>query len=229
MRSVFVILIIVGLVLNMNAVTGELPQSGQVYLEFSMKVNGDVYEMTDFGEPPQIAVWIQEPDSKQIKTVWVTQRSGRRLWKGKIECQTALPLWESRHKTEKSGYKGRGLIKRLVDAISGATPKAGVFKVRTQVPAGIRIDCFVEVNLSGDFNRDFPYRDANGMPDPEINGQPSLIYQAEITARPGQTTCLDLVGRTDQWIAVDYAIPDLTGITSAKKAVMDLKVICKNK
>jgi hypothetical protein len=199
----------------------------QVILEFLMNVDRDVYEMTDFGEPPQIAVWLESHDKKKMRTVWVARRSGRRLWKGKFECPTALPLWESRHKNERSSYKERGLLKRLVDAISGATPKGGVFKTRVVIREGTGWHCFVEINLSGDFNRNFPYRDKNGMPDPHINGQPSLIYSGSIQAVPGRKRDLRLVGRTDQWVPVGHIISDLDGITTARHAVTEIRVVCK--
>ena len=191
-----------------------------------MKVDKETYEMTDFGEPPQLAIWLEKTTPPGIRTVWVARRSGRQLWKGKIECPTALPLWESRHKNEKSNYKKRGLLTRLIDAISGATPTGGVFSTKVKVPRGSSWNCFVEVNLSGDFNRRFPYRDENGMPDPEINGQPSLIYAGKITALPGQQSSLKLIGRTRQWVAVDYIVKNLEGITSAKDAVTDIQVFC---
>jgi hypothetical protein len=199
-----------------------------VALEFLMLVDKETYEMTDFGEPPQIAVWLESPDGNRMLTVWVARRSGRQLWKGKVECPTALPLWESRHKSEKSSYKKRGLLKRLVDAISGATPTGGPFYTRIKVEKGSAWQCFVEVNLSGDFNKKFPYRHANGMPDPEINGQPSLVYKGFITAVPGRKTGLRLIGRTHQWYAIDYIIKDLQGITSARQAVTNLQVKCKS-
>jgi len=202
-------------------------KNNQVILEFLMKVDKDIYEMTDFGEPPQIAIWLEDPETGKIHTVWVARRSGRRLWKGKFECPTALPLWESRHKNEKSSYKKRGILKRLIDAISGATPTGGIFRVKVEVDKGTFWDCFVEVNLSGDFNRRFPYRDQNGMPDPDVNGQPSLIYRGQIKAKPGQKHSLKLIGRTDQWIAIDYIIKDLAGITTARNAVSDLEIACR--
>ena len=197
-----------------------------VTLKFMMTVDIETYEMTDYGEPPQLAIWLEKPTPARMRTVWVARRSGRQLWKGKIECPTALPLWESRHNHEKSDYKKRGLLKRLVDAISGATPTGGVFSTKVKVPRGSSWDCYVEVNLSGDFNQRFPFRDGNGMPDPEINGQPSLIYAGKIIALPGQQSSLKLIGRSRQWVAVDYIVKDLTGITSAKDAVTDIKVVC---
>lgn len=220
----FILSLLISILFSSN---GE--KNDKVNLEILVKINRNIYEMSDFGEPPQIAVWLENPDNGQMRTVWVTRRSGRRLWKGKFECPTALPLWESRHANEKSDYKKRGLLKRLLDAITGATPTGGIFKVKIAIKRGTVWECYVEMNLSGDFNRQFPYRNSNGMPDPQINGQPSLIYKGVVKALPGEKIPLKLIGRTDQWVAIDYIIKDLTGITSAKKAVTDLQVICKFK
>jgi hypothetical protein len=195
-----------------------------VVLEFSMNVDRQIYKYSDFGEPPQLAVWLEQPVTGKIRTVWVARRSGRRLWKGKVECPTALPFWESRHKKEKSEFQHRGLLERLVDAISGATPKGGVFKVNVTVPRGGKWDYYIEMNVSGDYNVHFPSRLENGTPDPEGNGQPSLVYKGQIEARPNASDSPVLTGRTNQWVAVDTVIPDLTGITSAKKVLSNIKV-----
>jgi len=205
----------------------EMPEEAKkVDLKFSMQVHEDVFEMTNFGEPPQIAIWLENPLTGDVRTVWVARRSGRRLWKGKFECPTALPIWQSRHKNEKSKYKARGLLKRLVDAISGATPDGGVFQTTVQVAAGTSWNCYIEVNVSADFNTAFTYRDKNDMPDPQVNGQPSLIYFIKITARSGSQAHLKLIGRSRQLYASDKIIADTSGITTAKDVVTDLKVEC---
>ncbi|MBN2416871.1 hypothetical protein JXO52_13570 [bacterium] len=198
----------------------------RVSLRFSMTVHESVYEQTNFGEPPQIAIWLAHPETGTIRTVWVANRAGRRLWKGKFECPTALPIWEYRHRAEKSDFQARGLLKRLLDAVTGATPDGGPFSVSTAVERGSRWRCYVEVNLSADFNRDFPYRDETGMPDPEVNGQPSLVYEGDITALPGSRAVMNAVGRSDQWVATGRIIADLTGITTALDAVTNIEVHC---
>lgn len=195
-------------------------------LEFSMDVDRNVYIRSDYGEPPQLAIWLEQPGTGKIRTVWVARRSGRRLWKGKVECPTALPYWESRHKKEKSEYEARGLLERLVDAVSGATPKDGTFKVKVTVPPGSEWQYYIEMNLSGDYNVDFPSRLEDGTPDPEGNGQPSLIYKGKISGVLHASNTPQLVGRTDQWMAVDYIITDLKGIKSAKKALSNINVSC---
>jgi hypothetical protein len=202
--------------------------SKQVEIEFSMDVDRDVYKYSNYGEPPQLAIWLEQPETGKIRTVWVARRSGRRLWKGKVECPTALPYWESRHNKEKSAYRQRGLLERLVDAISGATPKGGTFKARVELPLGSKWEYYIEMNVSGDYNYDFPSCLEDGTPDPEGNGQPSLIYKGIIKATPGNSCIPELIGRTDQWIAVDHIIEDLKGITNAKKVLSNINVSCTN-
>lgn len=193
---------------------------------FSMNINREIYEETNFGEPPQIAIWLENYKTRKIKTIWVARRAGRRWWKGKIECPTALPLWNSRHKKEKSDYKTRGLIKRLIDAITGATPTGGEFTVTTQVEKNCKYYYFIEVNVSADFNSHFPYRMENGAPDPQVNGQPSILYKGIITSHPGDTSHPKIIGRSEQWAAVDSVISDLTGITTARQLISDIKAVC---
>lgn len=216
----------VGLVLclaGMSPAQMVSPKAETVRLHVTMIVDKEVYLKTDFGEPPQIAVWMEQPETGKIRTVWVARRSGRRWWKGKVECPVALPYWESRHKREKSDYQERGLLKRFIDAISGATPTGGPFGVETPVAAGETWQFFVEVNLSADFNRDFPSQLMDGTPDTEVNGQPSLIYRGVIRTEPGQSAEATLLGRTDQWAAVDRIIPDLAGITTARDILSNIR------
>lgn len=197
----------------------------RVVLEFSMSVNQSVYEHSDFGEPPQLAIWLEQPDSGRIRTVWVSHRTGKNQWKGKIECLTALPYWKSRHEKEISSFRERSLLKRLIDALTGATPKGG-FRARIRVPRGSRWAYYIEVNVSGDFNVTFPSVLDDGTPDPDGNGQPSLIFKGEITAKPNAMDIPKLIGRTDQWVPVDTIIHDLTGITTAKDIFYELEVFC---
>jgi len=199
----------------------------KIRLVISMEVNQAVYRQTSFGEPPQIAIWLEKPGENRIRTIWVAKRSGRRWWKGKVECPTALPYWESRHRLESSEYRERRLLKRFIDAISGATPTGGRFSVETEVDFGQIWHYFVEVNLSGDFNPAFPAYLDDGTPDSEMNGQPSLVYKGVIKARPGAVAGAEVIGRSDQWVPVDTLIEDLTGMTTALEIITDLKAHCR--
>ena len=195
-----------------------------VEIRVSMHVNRDIYLQTNYGDPPQLAVWKECVNTGQIKTIWVANRAGRRWWTGKVECLVALPFWESRHQHESGDYKKRGLLKRLIDAITGATPTGGIFTVSSQAENGGVWDVFIEVNVSADFNAAFPYWRSDGFPDHEGNGQPSLVYKARIEASPGLSVKPELAGRTDHWEPVDTLITDLSGITTAKKVLSDLRI-----
>ena len=201
-------------------------KTSDVVLEFKMNVDRKIYRHTNYGEPPQIAVWLEQPENEKIRTVWVSHRTGRQQWKGKVECLTSLPYWESRHKKEKSSFKERSIFKKLIDALTGATPKGGEFIVKTSVPEGSIWEYYIEVNLSGDFNVNFPSSLENGEPDPDGNGQPSLIYKGIIEVKNGNTDIPEIIGRTDQWIPVDTIITDLSGITSAMKIFSSVQIIC---
>ena len=64
-------------------------------INFKLSVNRNVYIYTNFGEPPQIAIWLEYPDSNFYRTVWVTHRSGKNDWEGKVECKVHQ-LFQSR-------------------------------------------------------------------------------------------------------------------------------------
>jgi hypothetical protein len=219
---IFIFCLVYGTVL----LIGYTETTEKVVLKFTMFVNKKIYEHTDYGEPPQLAVWLEQPESGIIRTIWVSHRTGKHQWKGKFECPTALPYWKSRHKMEKSSFRERSLIKRLIDAITGATPKEGEFTVKTTVPYKSKWQYFIEVNLSGDYNITFPSVLDDGTPDPDGNGQPSLIYRGEIEAISGTNDVPKLLGRTDQWAPVDSIIHDLTGITTAKNIFSEVQVFC---
>ncbi len=187
-----------------------------VKVEFNLVLDKEIYELSDFGEPPQIAVWIKLPGDKKIKTISVTRRTARNIWKGKIECPTSLPIWKSQ--AEKSTEEP--------DAFSSATPKNEIFRSTTYLKKGICVDCYFEVNVSGDFNAAFPYRNIRGMPDPQLNGQPSLIYHGKLIVKPGSSVKMKLKGRSDQWVPVISIISDLSGISSAKKLIKRVSIKC---
>ena len=201
-----------------------LPDSNSVILIFSLFVDQDAYELTNYGDAPQLAIWLENEDSNQVRTVWVSHRAGKNDWKGKVECPVALPYWNSRHHFEKSGFRERNFITRVIDAITGATPTGGEFTQEIIVSKNSRWDYFIEVNVSGDYNASFPYWSKTGMPDSEGNGQPSLIYSGKIIADGHSTDEPELIGRTDQRHPVTQLNHDLSGITTARKLVTKLKV-----
>jgi hypothetical protein len=198
----------------------------EVSISFSLSLDRKVYDYTDYGEPPQVAIWLEQKEQKgtgKIKTVFVTHRTAKGEWVGKVGCPVSLPYWVSRYNIE-TGAKGAPTFKTpLPDGVSGATPKKEL-KVTAQVPKGGEWYYFIEVNVSGDYNRYFPSMTDDGVPDSQGNGQPSLIYKGEIKATLGQTSIPKLIGRTLQMDATSKIITDLTSITTARNLFLKLQV-----
>lgn len=63
----------------------------------------------------QFAVWLEDAEDRLVKTLFVTQFTATKGWKKRKE---ALPVWREK-------VKAAGLQRVEVEAISGATPKAG--------------------------------------------------------------------------------------------------------
>jgi hypothetical protein len=200
-----------------------LPDSNQAVLEFSFEINRAVYQRTNFGEPPQLAIWIESADSQVVKTVWVTRRAAQNDWKGKIECPVALPYWESRTATETGKFNMQRRGKSKYDAVSGATPRAGYFSASIKVPKKSAWNYFIEVNASADYNEVFSYWSKEGLPDSQANGQPSLIYSGRIIADGSSRDIPALIARTEQRRAVKSLSGDMSGITSAKHLIENIK------
>lgn len=190
-------------------------------LEFYFEVNKEVYLKSDYGEAPQVAIWLEYPDSTFYKTVFVTRRSGRNDWEGKVECPVALPYWNARKKNEEEP----GIWKKLVDAVSGATEVNGQNHKTVEVEKGSDWFYFIEVNASGDYNEHFSYWSDNGIPDSEGNGQPSIIYSGKVTAGSKIENIPILIGISNQYYATDTLSTDLHKISTAQELIS--KVIIK--
>ncbi|MBN2457171.1 MAG: hypothetical protein JXB29_11660 [Sedimentisphaerales bacterium] len=125
--------------------TINLDNSVNVNLMFYFELNKKVYEDSDWGEPPQFAIWLEEPNSGIIHTVCVSYRTASGDWMGKVECPLSLPYWVSRY-NKQTGNKGAPTFRRkLADAITAATPTQS-FSVNTKVPCGSCWKYFIEVN-----------------------------------------------------------------------------------
>ena len=113
-----------------------------------------------------------------------------------------------------------------MDAVSGATPKDGIFTVDTKVPIGSGWAYYIEVNISGDYNEAFPYWSKSGYPDSEGNGQPSIVYQGNIVADENTLSIPKLIGRTEQRKPINFLIPNIDQITTAKMVITNIRVKC---
>lgn len=189
--------------------------AGPVALRFSLSLDPQVYSRSKYKKPPQFAIWIEDAVGGQIRTVWVTEKTGAGSWGGKIVRPVSLPYWVSRWQKETGSSGDPAPESPVADAVTGATPTQD-FTCLTEVPAATTWNCFIEVNVSGDFNDSFPAESQDGKRDYNGNGQPSIVYKGQITALPGQSSRPKLIGRTDQFESVRSVIPDLEGISDAK-------------
>ena len=199
----------------------------EVILDFNIFLDQEVYEESDWGEPPQFAIWLEEPETKEVRTVFVTYRTATGRFEGKVECPVSLPVWIGvfSRETDRKGFPTPQ--KPFLESVTGATPKIEHFSINAKVPKGSFWFYYIEMNVSGDFNQFFPSILPSGNPDYNGNGQPSLIYRGEIKAVKGEYSKPKIVGRTDQLYFTTEIIPDLKGIDSAKSVFKDAFVICK--
>jgi len=198
---------------------------GTVTLTFELELNRQVYEDSMWGDPPQLAIWLENEADGSIRMVQVTHRTAACDWEGKVECSVALPYWVAFYNRQ-TGTRGAPTWDNpAVDAITCATPRAGL-TADVQVTRGTRWKYYVEVNASGDFNAAFPRFSQAGLSDRYGNGQPSLVYQGWIEATKGATSRPELLGRTDQYDPVDQLADDLQGITTAGELLGSMKVLC---
>ena len=197
----------------------------RVRLEFRLRQNTDLILFSDFGEAAQVAAWLEDPATGRLRTVAVTRRSARGEWKGKSECPAALPRWFEVYRRE-TGRKGLPTPQSPApDAVSRATPKAERFTWTAEVEPGSRWVCWIEVNISADFNQAFPQLDeATQRMDTHFSGQPSLLYRAELAAVPGARVVPKLHGRTVPDTETGKTTRDLKGITTAKDILTSLEI-----
>ena len=196
---------------------GCAPRSDRVVLEIRIQQNMDQILFSDFGEPPQTAIWLEDPATHRLRTVFVTWRSGAGEWKGKSECPPALPRWFQVYRTE-TGRKGLPTPQHPApDAVTKATPLKKHFAAKADVAPCTKWVCWIEVNISADFNEHFQqYDEKTQTMDTHFSGQPSLVYRAEITATPGERVVLTPYAYTQPDSPTGTLVRDLKPITTAK-------------
>lgn len=201
-------------------------KSDETVLKFEINQEQKVYERSDYGEPPQFAIWLENKKSGEINTVFVTYRTATGDFEGKVECPVSLPAWIGAFRKE-TGREDIPTFGNPADkAITGATPKTKEFSVEVPIPKNSNWFYYIEMNVAGDYNADFPRLKSDGWFDFQGNGQPSIVYRGEITAMPGEKSKPTLIGRTEQMYLATEIIPDYEGITNAKEVFSMIKVTC---
>jgi hypothetical protein len=130
---------------------------------YSKDVNYIVYKYTVW---PQVAVWLETLDGDFIETIYVTrvvvdQDFDAAPKNGRPE---ALPVWSHKKKS-------------AVDAVTSPTTVDGTVKYGNGIE-GIKAGTYM-VKL--ETNRSYDWNDAYPKSETGVNGQPSLVYEAEIT------------------------------------------------
>lgn len=226
--SALAVLALLGAVVNcvrqQPAITPMSEES--VSIEFEIRQDMDLIRQSLFGEPPQFAIWLEEPVSGRLQTVFVTYRSGCGDWVGKTECPAALPRWFEVFRQE-TGWTGLPTLEKSApDAVTGATPEVERFMTSVEVPYGSRWVCWIEMNQSGDFNEASRVRDAEKKTvDVHYSGQPALIYRGEIAAIPGEKIVPALYGEsgTDN-PGGQTIVPVSDGVTTAKDIFKTIEI-----
>ena len=199
--------------------------SFKVSLRFTMVQDRSVYEESMYGEPPQVAIWLEDTAGVP-RTVYVTRRTAAGRFEGKVECPVSLPLWVGVYRREfgREGFPRPG--KTAPSAITGATVKSEMITAEVLVPPSSRWRYYIEVNVAGDFNRTYPEMSNSMRPDRHGNGQPSIVYSGEIVAEPGYTSPPRPIGRSRQYQFTSGIIPDLEGIKTALEVFKSIEVEC---
>jgi hypothetical protein len=197
---------------------------GRLQIQFDIHQNKELIYLSAYAEPPQFAIWLENPEDKIYKTVFVTNRISRGDWEGKADVPVALPRWVQLFRA--NDQKNRKEVKEDQSlTVTGATPKDDYFSVRAEVPPGSRWICWIEMNLAGDFNDKFPEFDRNTFMEDEFScGQPALLFKAEITAEEGTVKTPKLVLQSI-WDKGEYRIePVSEGVTTAKDVFDEITI-----
>lgn len=195
-------------------------------LFFSILQDRDIYEESDHGESPQFAIWLENKETGDIRTVFVTHRTGTGNFVGKVECPVSLPAWIGAFRKETGREDLPTPHNPMSDAVTGATPKTDKIELKFNVPTGSKWYYFIEVNVSTDYNATFASVLPDGMIDSQGNGQPSIIYRGEISGTPGDSSTPTLIGRTEQMYFSPEINHNLDGIGNAKEVFKEMKITC---
>jgi hypothetical protein len=142
----------------------------------SFEVDEALWSKTEWAEPPQVAIWLENEETGAIRTLFVSYRTAKDEWVGQSVVPASLPYWVSRYREGAGRDEGPTRGNPLPDAVTGPTPK-GSFSHAFDVPDG-SWDLYLEVNVSGDYNRHYVRVERNGVLADFGAGQPSLVYRA---------------------------------------------------
>ncbi len=194
-------------------------------LEFLVHINEELVRQSVYGESPTFAIWLEDPDNGQTYTAYATRRVATGDWEGKMDVPEALPLWSAINRAEKQNRSDAAgeAVDELIS--SGATPLPGYFRTRVRVKPGSEWICWIEYNLSGDYNEAWPeYNPETHVEDEWGTGQPALLLKAEINAVKAQLAVPEIIGMCVIDSIGEVEVESLRGITSAKDVLDEVSI-----
>ena len=198
---------------------------GRTLIQIDIHQNKKIIHLSNFAEPPQFAIWLENPATKELKTVFVTHRVAKGDWEGKANVPVALPLWFKLFRGNKNQGEAIPREKRSEMAITGATPKSDYFSLRVEVEPGSEWICWIEMNLAGDFNDAFPEIDLKTLREDEFsNGQPALLFRTDIKAVEGAKFTPEIISQSTWIKGIVNVEPVSEGITTAKNVFDDVRI-----
>lgn len=178
---------------------------------------------------PQMAVWAEDAEGRFLETLFVTNKSAlqsfRETYAERRDDATfrtaALPHWL--HERAAAGRPMPSKVAPLTDAVTAASPPAGlVLRTRVQAPGG-KAAILVEINNAFDENASYPMKGSDVGAD--YNGQPSIVYRAVVDLGKPGTSAAAFHGR-GCWTGNDGSLaPSAEGLTTALKMVREVQVI----
>jgi hypothetical protein len=198
---------------------------GRTLIQVDIHQNKKLIHLSTFAEPPQFAIWLENRETKELKTVFVTHRVAIGDWEGKANVPVALPQWFKLFRDNRNHQKESGSEKKSAIAITGATPKEDYFSIRAEVKPGSEWICWIEMNLAGDFNDSFPEFDKGAHKEDEFsNGQPALLFKADIKALEDLkfTPVIEAQSIWEKGVARIEPVSD--GITTAKNIFDNIQI-----
>jgi hypothetical protein len=205
--------------------TAVLRTSGRTVMQFDIHQNKEIIHLSTFAEPPQFAIWLENPENNHCQTVFVTRRVSIGDWEGKANVPDALPRWYEIFQEKGDIDKKQNLKKDPNLAVTGATPRDDYFSVRVDVKPGSQWICWVEMNLAGDFNDAYPEFNESTFQEDEFScGQPSLLFKAEITAIEGMVIEPELVAQSVWEKGTTSIEPVSDGVTTARDVFEEIKI-----
>ena len=197
---------------------------GRTVIQVDIHQNKKLIRLSNFAEPPQFAIWLEDVETGELKNVFVTHRVAAGDWEGKANVPVALPQWYKLFRGTAS--KNRQVQEKKSDmVISGATPKADYFSIRVEVKPETEWICWIEMNLAGDFNEAFPEFNMEQLSEDEFsNGQPALLFRTDVKAVEDQEYTPSIDGQSiwdNGFVRVE---PVSEGVTTARNVFDTIRV-----